>query len=157
MVSNKVARKALLYCAGSVVMLAIAFVMIVPDARVTVVRMILPGACMTEQTALIPNLSGMKFEVVYTNCDTLAKEEATSVYISRASVNGESLFARWSNRKTLVFRYDPARWDSPPPSIKALRNDRVLISIPEVSSVILQSRRWRKVSIDYNIEHIDYP
>ena len=152
LVSMKLAKRAVLYCASIVVALAAVYVILVATGRIP-----LPGACITEEKMRIPNLSGMEFEVTYTNCDTLAKQEAISIYVSRAAVNGESLFARWLNRKTLLFRYDPARWDSPAPSINATGNGRILISIPEVSSVFFQTRKWRNVSVDYNIGHTDYP
>jgi hypothetical protein len=150
MTNKKVVKKAVAYCAGIAVALGTVYAIFVAVLKI-------PGACITEEMRTIPNLSGMKFEVTYTNCDTIAKDEAVRVYVSRAAVPGESLLARWSNRKTLLFRYDPERYDSPLPSIVVPSNDRILISIPEVSSVSLKNRKWRNVSIDYNIGHIDYP
>ena len=44
-----------------------------------------PGACITERMKTVPNLSGAKVEIIYTNCDTLAKDEAVSIYFSRAA------------------------------------------------------------------------
>jgi hypothetical protein len=98
----------------------------------------------------------MKVEATYTNCDTFAKEEVVSVYISRAAAPGEAFLARWLSQKTLIFRHDPGRPDNPPPSITANGRGRILISIPEVSSVLLETKQWHDISVDYNIGHIDY-
>jgi hypothetical protein len=137
------------------VVLVIVLMILVSDARVKVARTLLRGVCMTEELKTIPNLSGMRFEVTYTNCDTLAKEEEVTVYVSRAPVKGESLAARWSNRKTPIFRYVPGRLGAP--SIEASGDDRILISIPDISSVYRQVRTWQNVHIDYSIGHIYYP
>jgi hypothetical protein len=105
----------------------------------------------------ITNLSGGDFEITYTNCDTLAKEEFVSVYVSKAGGNKTSLFARWLNKRTLLFQYDPGMWNSPLPLVRASGQNRILISIPKVSSVIFQSRSWENFPVDYEIGHIDYP
>jgi hypothetical protein len=157
MVNKSRGIKVFVYCAGIAVVLGAASVIFVPDARVAVLRDLFPDVCLSENQMTIPNLSGMKFEVIYTNCDTLAKEEEISVYVSGADVNGESVLAKWSNRRTVLFRYDPWSNDTPLPSIQAAGNDRILISVPRVSSVDLQTRKWRNVTIDYNIGDIEYP
>jgi len=123
---------------------------------VTIARRLLPGACVTEELRNIPNLSGMKFEIIYTNCDTLAKEEEVSVYVSRSLVNGNSFLARWSNRRARVFTYDPGG-PGVPPSITVPEKDKIVISIPEVSSILFQRKQWRNMSIDYEIGHVIYP
>ena len=46
------------------------------------------NVCLSEELAAIPNLLDAKFEIVYTNCDTLAKDEAIRVYMSPAVVAG---------------------------------------------------------------------
>jgi hypothetical protein len=120
------------------------------------VGIITPDACISEEMKTMADLSDAKVEIVYTNCDTLVKDEAVSVYFSRAAVKEESWFAKWSNHRSLVFRYDSGR-PSGPPAIESPGKDRILISIPEVSSVFLRCQKWRNVSIDYNIGHIDYP
>ena len=116
-----------------------------------------PNACISEQLKTIPNLSGAKIEIVYTNCDTLAKQEDVSVYFSPAAVKEKSWFARWSHRRTLIFRYDPDRSDAPLPSITNPSQSTILISIPEVSSVSYQNRKWKSMSINYEIGKVDYP
>jgi hypothetical protein len=155
MTTRNARRKALAYGAATVAMIGATFVIVVPDARVTVARMLLPGVCMTEELKTIPNVSGMKFEAIYTNCDTLLKEDDVSVYVSTAVGGGKSWFARWRNRRTLIFSYVPGRSDTL--SIEASGDDRILISIPDVSAVLLQRREWRKMHIDYNIRRVYYP
>jgi hypothetical protein len=105
----------------------------------------------------ITNLSGADFEITDTDCDLIAKEEFVSVYVSRTVAKGQSWFSGWRNRKTLLFRYDPGMPDNPLPSINASGENKILISIPDISSVSFQSRNWGDVSVDYAIGHIDYP
>ena len=112
--------------------------------------------CLSEELAVIPNLDDARFEIIYTNCDTLAKDEAIRVYTSPAIVAGKSWFASWQKQRELVFQYDPGR-DRGPPAIEASGNNGVLISVPAVSSISVQQRSWRKISIIYRIGHIDYP
>jgi hypothetical protein len=157
MANKKSARKVFVYCAGIAVALGAVCVIFVPDVRIAIARALFPGVCISEERVTIPNLSGMEFKIIYTNCDTLGTDEEISVYVRRAAVEGESLLARWSNRQTLLFSYDPWNSESPLPSIQASGNDRILISIPKVRHVYLQTRKWRDVTIDYNIGHIDYP
>jgi hypothetical protein len=115
-----------------------------------------PNACLSEQRITIPDLSGtkVKVEVVYTNCDTLAKDESISVYLR---AKRESWVAKWWNHRALVFRYDSGRSDNPLPSITRPSDSTILISIPEVSSVTHQSRNWENISIAYNLGRVDYP
>jgi hypothetical protein len=115
-----------------------------------------PDACISERLKTMPNLSGAKVEIDYTNCDTLAKDEAISVYFSRATVMEESWFENWWNHRILIFRYDPGR-HSDPPVIGSPDKDRILISIPEISSVAFRSEKWRDISIDYKIAHVMNP
>lgn len=104
------------------------------------------NACLSEQWEDIPNLAGLRFEVEYKNCDTLAKDEAVSVYVVETRRG-----ARGANPRALVFRYDPGGSQNQSPKITASGNHKVLISVPEVSSIIVQRRNWRDVAIDYNI------
>jgi hypothetical protein len=115
------------------------------------------GACISEQLKTIPDLSGAKVEIVYTNCDTLAKQEDVSVYFSPADQREKPWFAKWTNQRTLVFRYDPGRPDNPLPSITRPSQSTILISIPEVSSISYQNRKWKSMSINYGIGKVDYP
>jgi hypothetical protein len=102
-------------------------------------------------------LSGVKVEVIYTNCDTLVKEEDVRVYFSRAAVTGDSWFARWRSRRALVFVYDPggrAFDDMPLPSITHTTPSTVLISMPEDVDVLYQSRSWQNLSVDYALGNV---
>jgi hypothetical protein len=116
-----------------------------------------PNACISEQLKTIPDLAGARVEIVYTNCDTLAKQENVSVYFSPAAVKGKSWFTKWTNRRALVFRYDPGRPDNPLPSITRPSQSTILISIPEVSSISYQNRKWANMSVNYDIGRVDYP
>lgn len=116
-----------------------------------------PNACISETKGAIPDLSGARFEIIYTNCDTLAKDEAISVFISRSAVSRDSWFAKLRSRRSLVFRYDPGRPDNPLPHITNPSKSAILISVPEVSSIFYQNQRWQGLSIDYAIGKVDYP
>ncbi len=114
-------------------------------------------ACTSEAETVIPDLDGVGVEVTYTNCDTLAKDESISVYLSRSANKKDSWFARWRNHRALVFRYDPGRYDNPLPSITRPSLSTILISVPEVSSIMYQSRKWQDVSVGYQIGKVYYP
>jgi hypothetical protein len=144
-------KKTLGYSAAAVVAFCVIYAVLVIAAVVP-----WPFACLTETKMKIANLSGTDLEVTYTNCDVIAKDEFVSVYASPAVGKGDSVFARLLNRRTLVFRYDPGKPDNLP-SIKGVGDDRILISNPGVSQVFYQSRKWKSVTIDYEIGHIDYP
>jgi len=145
-------RRALALLASVVFVIGIAYIFLTKVGMVPT-----PSTCMTESKVRITNLSGGDFEITDTDCDFLAKEEFVSVYVSRARTNGGSLLAKWFRGKTLLFRYDPAMLDSPLPVIRASGSNRILISIPRVSSVMFQSKKWNNVSIDYEIEQVDFP
>lgn len=145
-------RKALAFFAIAIFLLVAAYVFLAGTGKVP-----WPSSRFTETKMKIANLSGGDFEVDYTNSDLLAKEEFISVYVSKAEANTGSLLSKWFPRKTLLLRYDPGNADAPLPSISASGPNRISVSIPRVSSIIFQSRTWGQVSIDYEIEHVDYP
>lgn len=116
-------------------------------------------SCISEEMKTIPDLAGMRVEVIYTNCDTLAKTESVKVYLSRAAVKPDSWFAQWRSRRTLVFWYDPAGTafsDMPLPSVTHPAPSTILISVSEVSSVEHKNRKWGNMSIEYAIGKVDY-
>jgi hypothetical protein len=116
-----------------------------------------PNACISEELETIPDASGTKIEVIYTNCDTLAKDESVRVYFSNAG-QGDSWLSKWRSHRTLVFEYDPGGLaGNPKPIIQSQDKARVLISVPTVSSISTQRKRWGDVSIDYKIGHVFYP
>ena len=112
-------------------------------------------ACLSEELAAIPNLLDTKFEVIYTNCDTLSKDEAIRVYMSPAVVAGKSFFDSWQKQRELIFQYDPGM-DRSPPAIEASGTNGVLISVSDVSSISVERRTWRNISINYRIGYVAY-
>ena len=144
-------RKLLLVCALAFVILAFAGYAIL---RLT--GLMSPDACISEEVKTIPDVSGARVDVVYTNCDTLVKDEAIRLYMSRAESGGEPLLQRWFNRRQLIFEYDPAG-QGQPPTVQASDNGRLLISVSNVSQVFIQRRKWRELGIDYKIEHVTRP
>src|SRR5579862_1711015 len=109
-----------------------------------------PGNCISQQMMTNPDLAGVKVEVVYTNCDTFAKDESVKVYFARAGVKGVSWFARWRRHTTLVFWYDPGgRAKTPLPTITSTSPSTILISTPVARDVLYESRTWEEVSINY--------
>jgi len=74
MKSKRPVTKGIAY--GAVLLSLTAFVYVVLLATGTIA---LPFACLTEERASIPDLSGIAFEITYTNCDTIAKQEVISV------------------------------------------------------------------------------
>ena len=113
--------------------------------------------CTTEERLKIENLSGVSFEVVDTACDTLAKEEAIEIYARRAHPKGIRIFSGLWDRRTLLFRYDPGNPDTPLPSITRPSQSTILISIPDVASVLEQKHEWSNMSVKYDIGRVDYP
>jgi hypothetical protein len=111
----------------------------------------------TTETKMKMSLPGEDVEVVYLSCDTLAKQDTIDVYVMNAGANKQPSWIRWLYKKTLVFRYDPALEDGPLPAIRASGRNRIVIAVPEVSSVLVKARNWRDVSIDYEIGKTDYP
>lgn len=115
------------------------------------------NACQAEERLRIEDPSGSIFEVVDESCDTLAKDEAISVYARKAVSKGIWGFSGWRNQRTLLFRYDPGRPDNALPSITHPSQTTVLISIPEVSSISYENRKWENMSVNYEIGRVDYP
>jgi hypothetical protein len=114
------------------------------------------AANLSETLMVLTDVSGADVEVIYTNSDTLAKQEDISVYLSDAHDRG-SWIRKSLHGKTRVFSYDPGNPDNPPPSITSPAVGQLLISVPRVSSVALKQTHWKNVSITYEIGRIDYP
>jgi uncharacterized membrane protein (DUF485 family) len=152
MAAKKAVRKILVNSVSTAVALGVVYVILL------VIGVIPLGGSFTDDLLTIPNLSGMEFKIIYTGrAHFLVTEYATSVYVRRADVKGESLLARLLNRETLLFRYDPANDENTLPSIQATGNDKILISIPRVSQIFFQSRKWRNTTIEYSIGHNENP
>lgn len=103
-----------------------------------------------------PDLSGMQFEVTYTSCDAISHWDEVTVYVSK-SASRESWLEKSLDLKTPIFTYDPWNWDSPPPSIKALGDRRVQISVPKLTYVYFRAKKWNDVYINYDIRYVQYP
>jgi len=114
-------------------------------------------ACGAEEKLKVVELSGVRFEVTYLSCDTLAKDEAIRVYAETTAAEGAWFFPNQRKHRTLLFRYDPMRVDSPLPTITRPSQSTILISIPEVSEINYQNRKWENISIDYAVGRVEYP
>jgi hypothetical protein len=114
-------------------------------------------SCGSEETLKVEELSGLRFEVTHLSCDTLAKDEAIRVYVKDTALDGGWFFSKWRNQRTLLFRYDPGRWDNPLPSIARPTQSTILISVPEISSIDYQNRKWANMSVNYQIGRVDFP
>jgi hypothetical protein len=104
----------------------------------------------------ISDLSGYDYDVIYTNVDNLAKSEYISVYVSKSKIVRAQSSLHSIEKKTLIFRYDPALSDTLPVIVSTGTN-RIKISIPRVAQVFVQLRQLGDLSIYYDIGHIDYP
>jgi hypothetical protein len=114
-----------------------------------------PGANISETMLVLNDVNGAGFEVIYTNSDTLAKEEWVNVYVYDSGSRSTWL-NRLMHRKTLLFSYDPG-YPALTPRIEAAGPGNVRISIPRVSSVLYQGHQWKGLSVDYQIAKVDYP
>ncbi len=148
-------KKTLVLFFGALGLLALALFLLVPDFRVTIVKTFIPG-CLTEQLEAIPDIHGVRFEVVYENCDTLAKEERVFVYASEAGAPMESWFDHWFHHTTPILVYDPG-YPAEKPSIEVSGGNTIHISIDRVSSINCQTHQWRDLHIDYRFARVDYP
>ena len=112
----------------------------------------------TETVQTITNINGKDFEITdNSSAGFLVTNYWVSVYASPTTVGNKSLFSRWNRHRTEIFRYDWSQPNGPYPSIKASGPNKILISIPSVSSVFLKRTSIENVAIDYDIGHIDYP
>jgi hypothetical protein len=105
-----------------------------------------PYDCITETRGRISGVSGFDFEISETDCDTLAKDAAISIFASRP---GQA-------RKVLLFKFDPA-YDDLMPVITSVDQHTVQISIPRISSLFLRRDKLKDLFIIYKIDIIDYP
>lgn len=121
------------------------------------IRAYTENACLTEERLKIDDHYGFAYEVVYENCDTIAKQEDISVYAKKAVPKGYHGSSGSEDQRTLLFRYDPGRYDNPLPTITRPSQSTILISIPKVSSIIYQNRKWENMSVNYEIGQVDYP
>jgi hypothetical protein len=114
-------------------------------------------SCGSEETLKVEELTGLRFEVTYLSCDTIAKDEAIRVYAEAVAPDERWFFSKWRNHRTLLFRYDPTRHDAPLPSITRPSQNVILISVSEVSSIDYQNRKWADMTVNYQIGQVDFP
>ena len=106
-----------------------------------------PGACLSE-TVRTEKRAGVLLELVDTNCDLIAKDEAITLFATR----GPHL-VDWLSR-TQIFEYDG---DPAALTIASPDQGTLLLSIDRISSVYFARDRWRGLRIVYDIGHISYP
>ncbi|MFI4999906.1 MAG: hypothetical protein ACHQK9_08515 [Reyranellales bacterium] len=105
-----------------------------------------PWSCLTTSDRTISNLAGFDFEIVRTDCSTIAKTASMSVTISRL---GQS-------HQTTILRYDPA-WNDDGPEITAIDQHTVRISIPKMRYIDFSMNRVGELNIVYDMGHILNP
>jgi hypothetical protein len=98
-----------------------------------------PGQCVDEVRATT-RVGRLAFDIIETDCDTLAKEATISVYAM--SPNGE--------KRALVLRFDPGNDDLP--RITAVSPDRIAITASDVSYIHSRRDDWDGVSFSYSFD-----
>ena len=122
-----------------------------------VIRSAVSRAVCDTDKKLNVEISGIRFEVEDVSCDVIAKDEEVNVYATKTTSEGHRFFPAWGNRRTLLFKYDPGRWDNPLPFITRPSKSSIHITVPEVSSIEYQIHKWDDISVDYDIGRVDYP
>ena len=110
-------------------------------------------ACTSEEKGGLGNVSGWDLAIVHTSCDLVSRQEAISVYASPHGVPHR----RWFPRRTLIFRYAPGAPDDLLPSFESTAPDRILISVPSISSVSIQRHALGSVTVNYHLGPIENP
>ena len=99
------------------------------------------GACITEERNIVYDLAGYDFEISETNCDTIAKDDAVSVFVSHSG----------RDEKVLILKYDPGRNLSP--TFAAVGPHRIRIALGVIKpEIFLRVRQWEDLLIDYDID-----
>ena len=112
------------------------------------------GANISETMLVANNVNGAAFEVIYTNSDTLAKQEWVNVYVFDSG-SWSNWLSRLIHPRKLLLSYDPG-YPAEVPRIESAGPDKIRISISRISSVSYQSRRWKHLSVNYQIGRIDF-
>jgi hypothetical protein len=113
-------------------------------------------SCETEKKKAV-EFTDFRLEVEDVSCDTIAKDEHIKVYVEKTLSKAAWFLPGWRNRRTRLFEYDPGRWDNPLPSITISSPNTLLVSVPEVSSILYENHAWEGMSITYDIGKVDYP
>ncbi len=109
-------------------------------------------ACTSTARGGLGNVSGWDFEIEESHCDLVSRNTAITVY---ASPTGGS--HGWFHRRKLLFRYTPGAADDLLPSFEVSGPNRILITVPEVSSVSVKQQTLGNVAVNYHIGRIEYP
>jgi hypothetical protein len=104
-----------------------------------------PFACLTETRQRISDLSDFSFEISETSCDTLAKDDAISVFATRPG----------HTEKVLLLKYDPG--PDVLPTIRVTPSHEISIAISAVSSIFSQRDELDGFPIRYDIGVVRYP
>ena len=107
--------------------------------------------CTSETRMEIHNVAGADFNIEYSSCDGIAKDEEIRVYALRPMIGG------LLTKRSVVFGYDPWNYDEPLPRISASPSGQINISVPRVSSIVMQKLEWNGRQINYDIGRIEYP
>lgn len=110
-------------------------------------------SCSSELKGRLGNVSGWDLEIEHTTCEIFTKREAMSVFASRYLPAGSR--RDWFRKRKLVFRYEPAGADDLLPSFESPGRDRILISVPGVSSISVQNYFVGSTAVNYHIGRID--
>jgi hypothetical protein len=105
------------------------------------------SVCYTETKRVDRNVSGLDFEVLYTNCDAFAKSEWMSVFVMKAG----------DRNKTEIFNFDPIYYVDPPEIKVDLEHKRISISVAATGEIFLQKTQWHDMTVDYHIGKIILP
>ena len=102
---------------------------------------------------------GRDFETVYTNCDTLAKDESITVFLlPRHGTLFEKSTARFRSKKA-IFKFDPGGANGESVSMRSVGQQRIVIAAPHVSSIYPDGKMMQVegMAFVYEIGRIDYP
>jgi hypothetical protein len=111
-------------------------------------------SCTSEKRGGLDNVSGWDLEIEHTSCDLFAKDEAISVY---ATWHGSARGLGWFRKRMLIFRYAPFSPDELLPGFESSGPHKILISVPEVSSISVQQYAIGDTAVNYHIGRIEYP
>jgi hypothetical protein len=114
------------------------------------------AVCIDDPPAEFINVAGGDFEIIQSDCDSLAKEEFVNVYVRPARANRNFLQSLF-DKKNRVFSYDPGTAENPLPTITSPAPGHVLISVRALSSVILQETHWHGLEIQYDLRNVGGP
>lgn len=102
-------------------------------------------ACITKSRKTISDPSGYDFEITDTYCSAIAHTATAYIYG----------WKRGERERTLLFEYDPVEIAGLP--TVQLSADKIVITVPKVSSIFARRQTWRGMQIDYNVGRVIYP